>query len=181
MAKSVRLMIDRELNETQREMWFLFVEKFVGQEADRLEHSHSEGDDGRWTYTSRGFHRIASDDVSEAILLWCEICPHDFDVDASADHSDACCEDCELEMGEDVLDAIVDEASAFRHNRWIDAQMAAGWRFGMEFSRGEKTDPRMRDWHHLSEMHRERLEMDPAEAMEFLAHHRHLFAGRIAA
>ena len=180
-VKSVRLFINQELDEFQERVWFRFVRKFIGEDEDVISTSKKELEEGdwKWMYRSAGFQRIDPKMVDAAIMLWCEICPHDFDVDASADHEDACCDDCELEIGEDVLELIIDEASSFRHNRWIDSQMLAGWRFGMDYCRKEKTDPRIREWHHLHEMHRERLEMQPGEAMEFMSKHRHLFVGRI--
>ena len=52
----------------------------------------------------------------------------------------------DLPQGETDLDL-----TAMRHNQWVSKRVDEGWRYGLEFNEEDKTDPRMRPYHELSE------------------------------
>jgi len=41
--------------------------------------------------------------------------------------------------------------TAMKHNRWISNKVSEGWRYGLEFSKESKTDPRLRPYHELTD------------------------------
>lgn len=43
------------------------------------------------------------------------------------------------------------DLTSTKHNKWITEQVNQGWRYGLEYSEEEKTDPRLRPYHELSE------------------------------
>jgi len=43
------------------------------------------------------------------------------------------------------------DLTSVRHNKWISERVDNGWRYGLEFNDEEKTDPRLRPYHELSE------------------------------
>ena len=43
------------------------------------------------------------------------------------------------------------DISSTKHNRWIDEQLNNGWRYGLEFSKESKTDPRLQPYHQLTD------------------------------
>ena len=52
----------------------------------------------------------------------------------------------DLPVGETETDL-----TAMRHNRWLSERVSVGWRYGLEFNEADKTDPRLRPYHELSE------------------------------
>jgi hypothetical protein len=43
------------------------------------------------------------------------------------------------------------DITSVKHNRWIDEQLNNGWRYGLEFSKESKTDPRLQPYHQLTD------------------------------
>lgn len=43
------------------------------------------------------------------------------------------------------------DITAIKHNRWLSERVSEGWRYGLEFNESDKTDPRLRPYHELSE------------------------------
>jgi hypothetical protein len=43
------------------------------------------------------------------------------------------------------------DLSSMKHNRWIDEKLSKGWRYGLEFSKESKTDPRLQPYHQLTD------------------------------
>lgn len=43
------------------------------------------------------------------------------------------------------------DISAMKHNRWLSERVSEGWRYGLQFNTEDKTDPRLRPYHELSE------------------------------
>ena len=43
------------------------------------------------------------------------------------------------------------DITAMKHNRWLSGRVSEGWRYGLEFNESDKTDPRLRPYHELSE------------------------------
>ena len=43
------------------------------------------------------------------------------------------------------------DLSSMKHNRWIDDKLNKGWRYGLEFSKETKTDPRLQPYHQLTD------------------------------
>tara|TARA_B100000809_G_scaffold236379_1_gene255374 strand:- start:357 stop:827 length:471 start_codon:yes stop_codon:yes gene_type:complete len=43
------------------------------------------------------------------------------------------------------------DLSSMKHNRWIDDKLNKGWRYGLEFSKENKTDPRLQPYHQLTD------------------------------
>lgn len=43
------------------------------------------------------------------------------------------------------------DITAMKHNRWLSERVTEGWRYGLEFNESDKTDPRLRPYHELSE------------------------------
>ena len=43
------------------------------------------------------------------------------------------------------------DITAMKHNRWLSERVSEGWRYGLEFNETDKTDPRLRPYHELSE------------------------------
>ena len=179
-ARRVILDVREKLEPHQEKMWFSFIRQLAGG-GERIAES-SERRNSCWRYESRGFPRLDPETMDGVIMMWCEICGADFDVQCSVDPAPAACYrdgECGLEMDAGAMEAISAEASTFRHNRWVDGQIAAGWRFGMAFDEKAKTDPNLRDWHSLPEDRREKWDMEPAEALAFVGEHPSLFAGRM--
>ena len=52
----------------------------------------------------------------------------------------------DIPEGETELDL-----TARNHNRWVSGKVAEGWRYGLVFNEQEKTDPRLKPWHELTE------------------------------
>jgi len=52
----------------------------------------------------------------------------------------------DLPEGEDEIDI-----TAMRHNRWVSERVSNGWRYGLKLNEEEKTDPRLRPYHELTE------------------------------
>ena len=114
--------------------------------------------------------------LENAIMIWSTICDREFEIEASISSADlACCDDCEVEMDEDLFNMVKKEASSFLHNRWIDQQANEGWGYGTLYNEESMTDPRMRDWHSLHDAYKEEIDMDTADAAKFIAHNEHLF------
>jgi hypothetical protein len=43
------------------------------------------------------------------------------------------------------------DMTSMRHNRWMDEKVTEGWRYGLEFNENQKTDPRLRPYHELTD------------------------------
>jgi hypothetical protein len=43
------------------------------------------------------------------------------------------------------------DLSSMRHNRWVSSRVEEGWRYGLQFNQNDKTDPRLRPYHELTE------------------------------
>ena len=43
------------------------------------------------------------------------------------------------------------DMTSMRHNRWMNEKVTEGWRYGLEFSEDQKTDPRLRPYHELTD------------------------------
>ena len=43
------------------------------------------------------------------------------------------------------------DLSSMKHNRWIDDKLNKGWRYGLEFSKENRTDPRLQPYHQLTD------------------------------
>jgi hypothetical protein len=52
----------------------------------------------------------------------------------------------DLPEGETEIDL-----SAMKHNRWVSKQVENGWRYGLQFNENDKTDPKLRPYHELTE------------------------------
>lgn len=52
----------------------------------------------------------------------------------------------DLPEGEEEIDI-----TSMKHNRWVSEMVSQGWRYGLELNENEKTDPRLRPYHELSE------------------------------
>jgi len=43
------------------------------------------------------------------------------------------------------------DLTGMKHNRWIDDKLNKGWRYGLEFSKENRTDPRLQPYHQLTD------------------------------
>lgn len=43
------------------------------------------------------------------------------------------------------------DLTSMKHNQWITKRVDEGWRYGLEYNEEQKTDPRLRPYHELSE------------------------------
>lgn len=43
------------------------------------------------------------------------------------------------------------DITAMKHNRWVQEQVNKGWRYGLEFNESEKTSPKLRPYHELTD------------------------------
>lgn len=181
----MRLLTDVELNPKQKQVWYRVVEKFLGAEyatqptnfLDTLTsyREELEGDEN-FPYV---YVVYLSDDVDAAIAeqivaLWSEVYPCDFEIESSAEY-DVDCDDCDVEIDDAMHEEIERRASKFLHNRWVESQIQAGWRFGTSISESDMTNPRLRDWESLQEEYRRVLEMDREQATKFFKSYPHLF------
>ena len=181
----MRLLTDVELNPKQKQVWYRVVEKFLGAEyatqptnfLDTLtsQRDELEGDeDFPYVYVV-----YLSDDVDpviaeQIVTLWGEVYPRDFEIESSAEY-DTDCDDCDVEIDDKMHEEIQRRASKFLHNRWVESQLGEGWRFGLNKSGKDKTNPRLRDWDSLREEYRRELAMDREQAVKFFKTYPHLF------
>lgn len=181
----MRLLTDVELNPKQKQVWYRVVERFLGTKyatqpenfIDQLTSHRSElesDDDFPYVYIV-----YLSDDVDTAIaekivILWGKIYPRDFEIESSTEYNSDC-DDCEIEIDNDMHEEIQRRASKFLHNRWVEKQIGEGWRFGLNASNKEKVSPRLRDWDSLREEYRRQLVMERDQTITFLKKYPHLF------
>jgi hypothetical protein len=180
----MRLLTDIELNDKQKQIWYRCVEQFLGAEhatqpnefLDTLtsHRAELEGDD-EFPYV---YVVYLSDDIDttlaeQIVNVWNEIYPRDFEIETSTEYDTECGDDVEID---DIMyEEIQRRASKFLHNRWVDDQLQEGWRFGINASSKDKTNPRLRDWDSLREEYRRELPMDRDQASAFFKKHPHLF------
>jgi hypothetical protein len=43
------------------------------------------------------------------------------------------------------------DLSSMKHNRWIDDKVSDGWRYGLNFDKDDKVDPRLQPYHQLTD------------------------------
>ena len=181
----MRLLTDVELTTKQKQVWYRVVEKFLGAEyatqpenfLDTLtsQREEFEGDeDFPYVYVV-----YLSDDVDQSLAeqiveLWDQVYPRDYEIESSAEF-DADCDDCDVEIDDAMHEEIQRRASKFMHNRWVESQLGEGWRFGLNKSTTNKTNPRLRDWDSLREEYRREIPMGRDQAVDFFKKYPHFF------
>lgn len=180
----MRLLTDIELNDTQRQIWYRCVEKFLGADhatqpnefLDTLTSHRDElegDDDFPYVYVVYLSDDIDTNIAEQIVTVWDEIYPRDFEIETSTEYDTECGDDVEID---DIMyEEIQRRASKFLHNRWVDDQLQEGWRFGINVSAKNKTNPRLRDWDSLREEYRRELPLDRVQATDFFKQYPHLF------
>jgi len=182
----MRLLTDVELNPKQKQTWYRVVEKFLGAEyatqptnfLDTLtsQRAELEGDENfPYVYVVYLSDDIDATLAEQIVALWNKIYPRDFEIESSAEYDADCCDHCAVEIDDAMHEEIQRRASKFLHNRWVESQVDAGWRYGTSISESDKTNPRLRDWDSLHEDYRRVLEMDREQATKFFKTYPHLF------
>ena len=181
----MRLLTDVELSQKQKQVWYRVVEKFLGAEyatqptnfLDTLtsQREELEGDENfPFVYVV-----YLSDDVDytlaeQIVELWDNVYPRDYEIESSAEF-DCECDDCDVEIDDAMHEEIQRKASKFIHNRWVESQLQAGWRFGINMNESDQTDPRLRDWDSLREEYRREIQMEREQAVKFFKKYPHFF------
>ena len=81
----------------------------------------------------------------------------------------------EITIDSDTRAKVLDAASKFIHNRWVDAKTMDGWRYGLDYNEQEKTNPIIRDWDSLPESYRKIPQLTEKELLDFFARNKNLF------
>jgi hypothetical protein len=155
----ISLFLDVKLSQKQEYVWNLTVEKFLRQipmtSAPILQYENVPESELQHCYSLELSSQPEIKEVDALVQIWNKIYPRNFDIELSDVHSDNC--DCDIEIDDIARNQLTSQTMRFLHNRWLDSQILAGWRFGLTFNDGEKTDPRLRDWDSLPEIMRPTL------------------------
>lgn len=96
--------------------------------------------DGKIMYDFRLNRNVTEAEAEVILKLLKEWTDKDFTMEITTS------EKYDLPPGEEEIDL-----SSMKHNEWVSKKVDEGWRYGLEFSEENKTDPRMRPYHELSE------------------------------
>lgn len=177
----MRLLVNRPLNERQRHIWITCVRKFLedgeleygDQRFRQGEETFIDNDEFPYSYLvklTRDLNRTWAENIVKA---WSEIYPADFQIETSIDVAD--CDDCDIELDDDLFEDIATQLNKDLHNRWVEQQVGDGWRYGLRLSESQKTNPRLRDWDTLDPAYRKMVDITREQASEYFKRNRDIW------
>jgi len=113
---------------------------------------------------------LTTDETLFIVQAWEYLYQGDFDVEISNQYraNGFGNIDTDIQIDEDIKAQAISDMGKWSHNRWVDAQIAEGWRSGNYFSSKEKTHPALKNWDLLPESHRRSPEFSDQEILEWL-------------
>lgn len=147
----IRLLSPKKLSQEQQHIWNSVVDAVcspiqtdVGNQTTQMSAAEElKGDDKfPFVYVAYIPHLLARKTVELVVKTWSKIFPVDFEIETTADVDDA------------TADATQQFVSKRLHNEWVVDQIANGWRYGMDYDRNDKTDPRLLNWDTLDSAYR---------------------------
>ncbi len=141
----IRIQLNEELDKHDITGILMVLEKSIPNifDVDKKEVNYHTGDN-KHLYDFK-IERSLTEAEGEAILQVIEQwTPNDFLLELTTT------EDYFLPENEYEVDL-----TSMKHNRWMDEKVTEGWRYGLEFNETEKTDPRLRPYHELTDKLRE--------------------------
>jgi hypothetical protein len=177
---NIQLKVSDVLNYDQASAWYNTVRKF-GPEGNTLTYQHNgeqvsmeygECADCEFShvYIVPLKRDLTLQEAQFIINAWEYQYDEDFDIEISNTYhvmSDVA-GDIDLELEEDVRVNAVSDLNKWRHNRWVDAKIGEGWRYGAYFNSQQKTHPALRSWDDLPESHRRSTQVSDSEIFEWL-------------
>ena len=179
IEKYICITTPNPLSKEARKMWFEIVKDY-GPDGNILPvQVYHEG--GRKSYsmlskkTKEGYlvcvslnRDLTPNEVEKITEAWEAFFEGDFEIEASS-IDETIQEDDEVdELNREVLQEDLDHAefaeelSKLHHTRWLTKMQNDGWRYGMKFSKEEKTNPMLLPWEQLPEEYAE-IDYDYAE------------------
>ena len=184
-----RLLTDRELTDQEMELWYQTVEDFAPDgvvldwDDDENQDCTEEGDedcgdeDFEYVYLIELRRHLQDNEAEFVVSAWERRYQDDFEIEIS--HLYRADSDVqrpfEITIDSDTRSKVLDAASKFIHNRWVDAKTMDGWRYGLDYNEQEKTNPIIRDWDSLPESYRKIPQLTEKELLDFFARNKNLF------
>ena len=189
MDHYIRLLTDRELTDQEMELWYQTVEDFspdgvvLDWDDDENQDCTEEGDedcgdpDFEYVYLIELRRHLQDNEAEFVVSAWERRYQDDFEIEIS--HLYRADSDVqrpfEITIDSDTRAKVLDAASKFIHNRWVDAKTMDGWRYGLDYNEQEKTNPIIRDWDSLPESYRKIPQLTEKELLDFFARNKNLF------
>ena len=183
MKYYIRLLVDVELDEKQKHIWYKLVDEFTNKKTTIRDQYINEfmniaddlkgTDDFPYSYVVYLNDQIEMKEAESIVYIWNKIFPVDFEIDSSIQYNPENEEDVEID--EALYEEIVKRANKFLHNRWVEDKIQEGWRYGTDINITEKTDPRLRDWDALNEDYKIHMDITREQAVSFLKKYPYIF------
>ena len=109
------------------------------------------------------------------VYAWDGIYNEDYDIEITQDYVSDGNDNFEYHVEKSTYEKVIEIASRFIHNRWVDHKISNGWRYGLYYSIKNKTDPKLRDWDNLPDEYKKMLEMNDSDVIKFYKENTHLF------
>ena len=191
MDHYIRLLTSRELSDNEMEQWYNTVEDFApdgvvidwdtdeNQECTDLDDEDCGDEDFYYVHLIELSRHLTRDEAEFVISVWESRFADDFKIEISHLYNPAQDIDpqqpFDIEIDTDLRSQILDAASKFIHNRWIDAKTIEGWRYGLDHSIKERTSPMMKNWDDLPESYRRVPQLTERELLDFFVKNKHVF------
>jgi hypothetical protein len=177
----MRLLVTRPLNARQRHIWVTCVQRFLNDgELDYGDQRFVQGtewsldnDELPYAYLVKLTRELNREWAENIVEAWSEIYPGDFQIETSIDAAD--CDDCDIELQDDLYENITMQINKDLHNRWVEQQIGQGWRYGLQLSESQKTNPRLRDWDTLDPSYRKSIAVTREQASEYFKRNRNIW------
>lgn len=119
---------------------------------------------------------LLKDEAEFIIYYWDFKFDQDYDIEITqTDINDIFSYDIDYAVFPDAKSKIIEVASRFLHNRWVDNKIKNGWRYGLYYNIRNKTDPKLRDWDSLPQEYRKIPNMNDIQLVNFYKKNRNLF------
>ena len=122
---------------------------------------------------------LTADEAELIVEGYMRVTEHDFEIESSnvyrADANFSKPFEYDIQIDEDAREEIHQAMQRQTHNSWIQEQQDAGWRYGLNYDRTNKTHPAMRPWDDLPETYRRRRAVEDKELVDFYAKNKSKF------
>lgn len=126
-------------------------------------------------YTVYFTRNLIQNEAEFIVYAWDNMFKENYNIEITHDYIEDTNIEIEYIIDQNTLQNIIDIASRFLHNRWIDHKVSIGWRYGLYYSIKNKTDPKLRDWDSLPMEYKKSVEFNEKEAIKFYKENKNLF------
>lgn len=172
---SILLKTNFMLDKNQEEEFLYTVEKYAPEGIIKDRKIKKAKSAKTFYYTIYLTRNLIQSEAEFIVYAWDNVFKENYDIEITYNEIEKSNIEIEYLIDDTTHKHIVDIASRFLHNRWVDHKISNGWRYGLYYNIKNKTDPKIRDWDSLLPEYRKNIEFTKEDAISFYKQNKNLF------